>query len=68
MDIYSHGVSGEVAAWAAKKYQGHRTIFDNMAETLGAAKSHQKNPKTKPPLHNIPKRNIIRQLAKGYKL
>lgn len=34
MDAYHHGLNGQQAAWAAKKYRGHRTLPDTIMEEL----------------------------------
>jgi hypothetical protein len=34
MDCYHRGLNGKQAAWAAKKYRGHRMIPDSILEQL----------------------------------
>ena len=36
-NAYRHGLDGSQAAWAAKKYHGHRTIPDAIMEELDKA-------------------------------
>jgi hypothetical protein len=36
MDAYRKGLDGQQAAWAAKKYHGHRMIPDTILEELDA--------------------------------
>jgi len=38
MEAYRKGLNGYQAAWAAKKYRGHRTIPDSILEELEKAK------------------------------
>jgi hypothetical protein len=38
MDAYRKGLNGKQAAWAAKKYRGHRMIPDSILEDLEKAK------------------------------
>lgn len=40
MDAYRKGLNGRQAAWAAKKYQGHRTIPDTILAELEKANVH----------------------------
>jgi hypothetical protein len=35
MDAYNHGLNGRQAAWAVRKYQGHRVLLPNIFEELG---------------------------------
>ena len=37
MDAYRKGLNGNQAAWASKKYKGHRTIPESILEELGNA-------------------------------
>jgi hypothetical protein len=32
MDAYAKGLDGKQAAWAAKKYHGHRVLPDSLCE------------------------------------
>ncbi|KAF9223670.1 hypothetical protein BS17DRAFT_705069, partial [Gyrodon lividus] len=34
MDAYSKGLTGQQAAWASKKYRGHRVLPDSLMEDL----------------------------------
>ena len=34
MDAYRRGLNGKQAAWAAKKYQSHRVLPNNILEEL----------------------------------
>ena len=34
MDVYSHGLNGSQAAWAARKYRSHRTLPENLMTEL----------------------------------
>lgn len=34
MDAYAKGLDGKQAAWASKKYRGHRTIPDDILARL----------------------------------
>lgn len=34
MDAYRHGLSAKQAAWAAKKYHGHRVLPKSIMEEL----------------------------------
>jgi hypothetical protein len=36
-DAYRKGLNGKQAAWAAKKYKGHRTLPESLMEALGKA-------------------------------
>ena len=36
VDAYAKGLSGKQAAWATKKYRGHRVIPDTIFEELTA--------------------------------
>ena len=71
MDAYERGLNGNQAAWAAKKYRGHRTVSENIleefvaAEKAVAAKDALKKPK-RPPLKKIAPRNFIRQIFDGH--
>ena len=38
MDGYQKGLTGYQAAWAAKKYKGHRTNPDSLMDDLKEAK------------------------------
>ena len=38
MDAYSRGLTGKQAAWAAKRYRGHRVLPDNILDELEQAK------------------------------
>ncbi|KAF7768417.1 hypothetical protein Agabi119p4_7660 [Agaricus bisporus var. burnettii] len=40
MDAYRKGLNGSQAAWASKKYRGHRKIPDSILEELGGANTH----------------------------
>ena len=35
MDGYSHGLDGKEAAWATKKYRGHRVLPDSVMKAPG---------------------------------
>jgi hypothetical protein len=35
MDAYSRGLNGRQAAWASRKYRGHRVLPNNIMEGLG---------------------------------
>jgi len=35
MDAYDRGLNGKQAAWAARKYRGHRVLPPNIFEELG---------------------------------
>jgi hypothetical protein len=37
MDAYRKGLNGQQAAWAAKKYHGHRILPDTILEELDKA-------------------------------
>jgi hypothetical protein len=37
MDAYRKGLNGKQAAWAAKKYRGHRVIPDSILQDLEKA-------------------------------
>jgi hypothetical protein len=37
MDAYSKGLTGKQAAWASKKYRGHRVLPDSLMEDLDDA-------------------------------
>ena len=37
MDAYSKGLNGRQAAWAAKKYRGHRVIPETILTELSQA-------------------------------
>ena len=37
MDAYAHGLNGQQAAWAAKKYKGHRILPETLMNDLDAA-------------------------------
>ncbi|KAF8867918.1 hypothetical protein BD779DRAFT_1463130 [Infundibulicybe gibba] len=37
VDAYRKGLNGKQAAWASKKYRGHRMIPNSILEELGAA-------------------------------
>jgi hypothetical protein len=37
MDAYNKGLNGKQAAWAAKKYRGHRVIPEQILEDLSKA-------------------------------
>jgi hypothetical protein len=37
MDAYRKGLNGKQAAWAAKKYRGHRMIPDTILQDLEKA-------------------------------
>ena len=37
MDAYQKGLTGKQAAWASKKYRGHRVIPDSILCELDAA-------------------------------
>jgi hypothetical protein len=39
VDAYNKGLDGKWAAWANKKYRGHRVLPDNIINDLEAAKS-----------------------------
>jgi hypothetical protein len=34
MDAYHQGLDGKQAAWASRKYRGHRTIPDTLMEDM----------------------------------
>jgi hypothetical protein len=38
MDAYHKGLNGKQAAWAAKKYRGHRVLPGTIMEDLDKAK------------------------------
>jgi hypothetical protein len=38
MDAYRKGLNGQQAAWATKKYHGHRTLPETILEELDKAK------------------------------
>jgi hypothetical protein len=35
MDAYERGLNGRQAAWAARKYRGHRVLPEGIMEELG---------------------------------
>ena len=35
MDAYGHGLNGRQAAWALRKYRGHRVLPNDIMEELG---------------------------------
>lgn len=35
MDAYRKGLNGKQAAWASKKYRGHRVIPEQIIEEMG---------------------------------
>ena len=37
MDAYAHGLNGQQAAWAARKYKGHRVLPETLMLDLDAA-------------------------------
>jgi hypothetical protein len=37
MDAYRRGLDGKQAAWAAKKYRGHRTVSEKILAEFEAA-------------------------------
>ena len=37
MDAYARGLNGQQAAWAAKKYKGHRVLPESLMRDLDAA-------------------------------
>ncbi|TRM70604.1 hypothetical protein BD626DRAFT_392421 [Schizophyllum amplum] len=37
MDAYAHGLDGAMAAWAVRKYRGHRTVPENIMALFDAA-------------------------------
>jgi hypothetical protein len=37
MDAYHHGLNGKQAAWANKKYHGHRVLPDTIMKDLDEA-------------------------------
>ena len=39
MDAYIKGLTGAQAAWAARKYSGHRVLPDNIFKELEEAKT-----------------------------
>jgi hypothetical protein len=39
MDAYRKGFNGTQAAWAAKKYRGHRVLPDDIMEKLDCPKA-----------------------------
>jgi len=39
VDAYNKGLDGKWAAWANKKYRGHRVLPDNLMRDLEEAKS-----------------------------
>ena len=40
MDAYHRGLSGKQAAWASKKYRGHRVLPNDILDALEAAGMH----------------------------
>jgi hypothetical protein len=40
VDAYNKGLDGKWAAWANKKYRGHRVLPDNLMKDLEEAKTH----------------------------
>jgi hypothetical protein len=34
MDAYEKGLNGKQAAWASRKYRGHRVLPDNLLDEL----------------------------------
>jgi hypothetical protein len=38
MDAYEKGLNGKQAAWAAKKYRGHRVLPENLMAELDKVK------------------------------
>ena len=38
MDAYARGLNGKQAAWAARKYKGHRVLPESLMRDLDAAK------------------------------
>jgi hypothetical protein len=42
MDAYSKGLKGKGAAWAAKKYRGHRVILEIMLKEFDDAEKAEK--------------------------
>ena len=36
MDAYAHGLNGQQAAWAARKYKGHRVLSESLMRDLDA--------------------------------
>ncbi|KAJ7150702.1 hypothetical protein C8R46DRAFT_914613, partial [Mycena filopes] len=37
MDAYAKGLTGPQAAWAARKYSGHRTVPERLMDDMEAA-------------------------------
>ena len=37
MDAYARGLNGQQAAWAARKYKGHRVLSESLMRDLDAA-------------------------------
>jgi hypothetical protein len=42
MDAYSKGLKGKGAAWAAKKYQGHRVLPETILKEFDDAEKAEK--------------------------
>jgi hypothetical protein len=38
MDAYEKGLNGKQAAWASRKYRGHRVLPDNLLDELEKGK------------------------------
>jgi hypothetical protein len=38
MDVYMKGLNGRQAAWAARKYKGHRVLLETLMDDLEKAK------------------------------
>ena len=36
MDAYAHGLNGQQAAWAARKYKGHQVLSESLMRDLDA--------------------------------
>jgi len=43
MDAYSKGLKGKGAAWAAKKYRGHRVLPETILKEFDDAEKAEKN-------------------------
>ncbi|KAH8797296.1 hypothetical protein DL96DRAFT_1565702 [Flagelloscypha sp. PMI_526] len=72
MDAYEKGLNGFQAAWAAKKFKGHRAVSENVMsqfleeEASQKAKNDVKQGPIKPTLRKIASRNIIWAMVDGY--
>jgi hypothetical protein len=43
MMFYSHGLDGRLAAWASKKYRGHRVITESLMAEIEREAERLKN-------------------------